>query len=617
MTRLLVLLLFSLLGFSAFANDLDMRKFGQIPILHEGRIKPLDTFARHWLVSVSGKNTYEGGTANKWLVELLFDPHRAYQRPVFNIANPQIVELLGLKWSLKHRYSFFQVSLGLRQQIETINELYQIPEQDLDPMQRQLLDIYLNSLWFFDISRSLSLVLPEFYVENEDVAAKLSVPHKAAFSYIEMVQKQRVLAELVAGIDGAKTPEELTDEEKLLLGLGETLRKLAKDSRTTVLRAVPPQWEREEWLSPWAVLEEGAGSPQTAVYLKVWGELAKAWVEQNVAGWEKHSEQAYKIALNMSGKDGVKVRLQAEYWYNTFSPFKVSCVLYLAVLVCLFFAAFLWRRKAIFVACLLLVSGGVMHLIGLALRVFIMQRPPVATLYESILFVGFVGVLLALFLEVRRKDGVGIFIGAVLGAFLQFLSMRYAASGDSMGMLVAVLNTNFWLATHVVTITMGYGACLVASILGHVYLVRCCFTSSRNALNDLMKSMLGVSLLALFLTLLGTILGGIWADQSWGRFWGWDPKENGALFIVLWLLWLLHGRLTGLINPLAFSVGMVLTNIVVALAWFGVNLLGVGLHSYGFTENIAHNLLLFCGLEISFVVFVLGFIWLRKHRYEG
>ena len=113
--------------------------------------------------------------------------------------------------------------------------------------------------------------------------------------------------------------------------------------------------------------------------------------------------------------------------------------------------------------------------------------------------------------------------------------------------------------------------------------------------------------MGLLFTTLGTILGGIWADQSWGRFWGWDPKENGALLIVPWLLMLLHGRIGGLVKPLGFSSGLVLGNITVALAWFGVNLLAVGLHNYGFTKAIAVNLTIFCVAEAIFAL--IGYVW--------
>ena len=120
------------------------------------------------------------------------------------------------------------------------------------------------------------------------------------------------------------------------------------------------------------------------------------------------------------------------------------------------------------------------------------------------------------------------------------------------------------------------------------------------------------SAVAVFFTLFGTILGGIWSDQSWGRFWGWDPKENGALLIVLWLIMMLHLRIAGLVKPIGFCFGMVFANICVALAWFGVNLLNVGLHSYGFTDNVAMNLFLFILVEFLFGMITYGYI--KKYR---
>ena len=120
-------------------------------------------------------------------------------------------------------------------------------------------------------------------------------------------------------------------------------------------------------------------------------------------------------------------------------------------------------------------------------------------------------------------------------------------------------------------------------------------------LDKIYKNTYILTLVALFFTLFGTILGGIWADQSWGRFWGWDPKENGALLIVMWHLMVLHMRISGIVKPLGYCFMVSLVNIIVALAWFGVNLLNVGLHSYGFTDNVANNLILFIFIELIFV----------------
>ena len=118
------------------------------------------------------------------------------------------------------------------------------------------------------------------------------------------------------------------------------------------------------------------------------------------------------------------------------------------------------------------------------------------------------------------------------------------------------------------------------------------------------------ALIALFFVAVGTVLGGIWADQSWGRFWGWDPKENGALLIVLWLVWLLHGKISHDLNRLYYLAGMTFVSVIVALSWFGVNLLSVGLHSYGFTSEVAYSL----GGFTAFELLVIGglVIWIEK-----
>tara|TARA_B000000557_G_C20430254_1_gene298482 strand:- start:65 stop:535 length:471 start_codon:yes stop_codon:yes gene_type:complete len=140
----------------------------------------------------------------------------------------------------------------------------------------------------------------------------------------------------------------------------------------------------------------------------------------------------------------------------------------------------------------------------------------------------------------------------------------------------------------------------MAGCVGHLYLIQEIRGVNSASLKSIFNNMFGITLLALFFTLFGTILGGIWADQSWGRFWGWDPKENGALLIVLWQLMMIHMRLSGLAKPKEFALGMALNNIIVALAWFGVNLLQVGLHSYGFDDGVARNLFMFIGFEIIF-----------------
>ena len=182
-----------------------------------------------------------------------------------------------------------------------------------------------------------------------------------------------------------------------------------------------------------------------------------------------------------------------------------------------------------------------------------------------------------------------------------------------MGMLVAVLDSNFWLASHVITIILGYAGIVLSGFIGHIYILQQIFKPENKALlKNTFQAVYSIQAFGIIFTFLGTVLGGIWADQSWGRFWGWDPKENGALVILLWSAILFHAKLAGWIKETGMAFGSVVGVIAVSLAWFGVNLLGVGLHSYGFTSGVARSLLIFIAFELLFITAGLVFLTFRK-----
>ena len=180
-------------------------------------------------------------------------------------------------------------------------------------------------------------------------------------------------------------------------------------------------------------------------------------------------------------------------------------------------------------------------------------------------------------------------MAAAVGFASLLVAHHLAGDGDTMEMMRAVLDSNFWLATHVVTITIGYsgtflaGAIAIASTLRQAVRRRTSIRETTKALvvDDLRRS----SASRCFFSFVGTVLGGIWADQSWGRFWGWDPKENGALLIVLWNAIILHARWGGFVRERGIMTMAIFGNVITSLSWFGVNMLGVGLHSYGFMDK--------------------------------
>lgn len=179
------------------------------------------------------------------------------------------------------------------------------------------------------------------------------------------------------------------------------------------------------------------------------------------------------------------------------------------------------------------------------------------------------------------------FVGALLIMFARIYEVSNAA--DTMDPLVAVLDSNFWLATHVTTINIGYAAALVAAILANVWIVmRVCRLSHPSDVpaKALVRMCYGVTCFGLVFAVVGTILGGVWANDSWGRFWGWDPKENGALMICLGQIALLHARFTGWVRDFGFVVWAGIIGMVTVFSWFHVNQLGIGLHSYGFSAGL-------------------------------
>lgn len=603
--RTLIILQILLLALPLAAEKLDHSELASIPVLHDGRIKPLDTFARVNLLLFNGKSSLKGTSALEWLTETLFRPDLGETRKIFNIENPEVVTALSLKQVPKHRYSYNEVSQAMRKILPNIRKLHDKDRKEKTLAQNQLEQLYFKILRYNDLSKSATLILPDFEIRSEKTAKKLALPANQKLTYLAVQRKRREiskLAERIRKID----PTKQNAEEKEIFNLSNRIDWISQDGNSQMLRLIPPLWGESEklWHSLWGIIMVGKGSPKSARYLKAWEKLARAYRKGDATEWEQASQEVNNISQELSAPVARGGAISLEVVYNKLDPFTWSLAIYIFSFIALGLSWMFWPERLRKAAYVLLIVGGSVQLIGMIMRFIIMLRSPVATLYESIIFTAMIAVIIGLAVEFRRKNGMGILIGSISGAIIQFISLGYAADGDSMGMLAAVLNTNFWLAVHVTTIMIGYAACIVGGVLGHVYLVvRFLKPDDEMRLDQLYRNMLGIALVALFFTLLGTVTGGIWADQSWGRFWGWDPKENGALLIVLWLLWLMHGRLANYIKAPGYAAGMILNNIIVAVAWFGVNLLDIGLHSYGFAGNVAINLVMFSVAELLFALF--------------
>jgi ABC-type transport system involved in cytochrome c biogenesis permease subunit len=617
MIRLIAYLLFFTLALGQTFS------YKHIPIQEDGRIKPLDSFARNQLLSFYGKTKltiYEEDKKTKmpaidWFFLLITQNKSIKSIPVFTIGNPDVAEAFNLDWTENHTYSFNQINDGMlfQDNPKIITSILQKNKKTLELIEKQILELYLKRNIFLELYNSASALLPIIQIEDSSIAQLLNVDNMALLSLCQIQIKKN---ELYAKIDNKKNPfyKNLTNEETKIL-----INQLLIDKinfreelfiRSDILKLFPNEMQ-SGWMSPWEILESDINRSNIELILTL-ESLLKTYLNQTPL--KINTLVKYKSIIEDKSNINANLLIR-EVNYNESNLFLWSLIFYLLTLVYLVVITMMnkfntFYKKGSF---LLLFIGFLYHLSGLIIRMTILKRPPVSTLYESIIFVGLIAVLLSLILEVIKKDNVSLFLGAIAGIILHYLSFGYAADGDTFGVLIAVLNSNFWLATHVTTITIGYGTTIIASLVGHLYLIRANLHPKKlNQLKTIYNNMIAMTFIALFFTLFGTILGGIWGDQSWGRFWGWDPKENGALLIVMWLIMLIHLRISGLVKAPGYAFVLVLANITVALAWFGVNLLSVGLHSYGFTDGAALNLLIFIILELCFGLLL--FLRIKKNQ---
>jgi len=592
------LMLFDISGL--YAKDFSEKN---IPIQEGGRIKPLDTYARNQTLAFYGKRkiNHENLSAIDWILDLVIFPEKGLEQKIFNIRNPDIVNALGLEWTNNfHKYSYSEIFPGVQDQLPLIRNIFEKKDEDRDLFENQLIEIYQNVMKYREIASSLSCLLPMFTVYDPGTAKKLHLQPGQFTSYAHIMSHRGSLLDVSQNIL-TKPEESWTDSEREVALLLYSLQQTSTDDFAKALKIIPPEKDDSTglWISPWELLDGRVIEPHQDKILKSMEAYLVARYEKNSVAMTSALE-SYKTGILSSPAERINFSiLEKEIWVNKANLFTVSLIFYLLGVILLGVSWMVQPTLLKNIAYGTMVSGFILHTYGIYLRMVIMSRPPISTLYETVIFVGFVIVLFSVVIEYLRKDGLGIFIGSISGSLLHYIGFGYAADGDTMEMLVAVLNSNFWLATHVTTIILGYGSSLMAGLIGHLYLIEKIRVPKQRAhLKSIYDNMFGVTLIALFFTLFGTILGGIWADQSWGRFWGWDPKENGALLIVLWQLMMVHMRLSGLAKPDRFALGMVLNNIVVIMAWFGVNLLSIGLHSYGFASGIAVNIVIFTIVEL-------------------
>ncbi len=299
--------------------------------------------------------------------------------------------------------------------------------------------------------------------------------------------------------------------------------------------------------------------------------------------------------------------LATEVHYNRTKPFRWAWILYVCGFLALLMSFPLGARAFSLTGTLLVVAGILAHSYGMYLRILISGRPPVTNMYESVIFVSWGAVLFALIFEAVYKARYFAACASALAVIALILADNVPILDGAIQPLVPVLRDNMWLTVHVLTITLGYAAFLLAMGIGHLNLGLYFLAPGRAALLKTLSLFLYRSIqVGTLLLAVGTMLGGVWASYSWGRFWGWDPKETWALIALLGYLAVLHGRMVGWFKDFAMAVGSILGFLLVLMAWYGVNfVLGTGLHSYGFGSGGYAYVGGFVAFEILVIVLAL------------
>lgn len=298
-------------------------------------------------------------------------------------------------------------------------------------------------------------------------------------------------------------------------------------------------------------------------------------------------------------------RIQLELLYYQIRPFQWAWIFYLASGLLWFFL----RGRFSVLASGFFLTGFISHTAGFVIRCYLAGRPPVTNMYESIIWVAWAVVFFSMLLRIvyKYKKDILFVVASWVASFALLVGESFPAVLDpSLSPLVPVLRNNYWLTVHVLTITLSYGAFALAWGLGHVQLFNVAFRPEKWEEKERIAASLYRALqMGVILLTAGTILGGIWANDSWGRFWGWDPKETWALIALLGYLVVLHGRFSGWLSVFGTALGSVLAFLGILMAWYGVNfVLAAGFHSYGFSTGGLPYVLSVVLLDLSFIFFL-------------
>lgn len=597
-------------------QSFDLYEAGKIPVQVGGRVMPLASYARQTLKAMTNKESIPLDeksedirsirsradrksklSAIQWLFEVATDEPELRDLPMFRIDAVDVLTELELERRESKLYSLNELGGQLERWEKIVSDARKKDNKERTFKERKFIELDMRTRQY-----TLAAIAMKRPVPNISSPESFRAQFDAVFPPEQFA---------------AMFPDGDTLEVRRSIGMRELAEKLKQLRSMDAPSIVPPPKEKsnDDSVQPkWTAFALGyfdligsggeTADDQDAPPL-TFETLLEAFADENQPAFNSAIDKHIAAVQTYPVQGYSKSRVWAERWLDSQQPTTIAIILYIVCFVlCLVNFAVNAPRLGQFNWGLLLVAF-LVHTIVVAARVYITGRAPVINLHSSAVFVGWAAVLFGLVVERIFSYGVATAIAAVIGTLTSMVAYYLTlsiGSADTMPVLQAVLDTQFWLTTHVISVSLGYVATILAGFLGIAYLVSSWLGASAQMQRDIYRITYSASCFGILLSFVGTVLGGLWADDSWGRFWGWDPKENGALLIVIWNALVLHARWDGMVKARGFAVLAIFGNIVTAWSWFGTNELGIGLHSYGFTEGTLLWLSIFFGINLLFIV---------------
>ncbi len=518
----------------------------------QGRMKPLDTLAREMSMKVTKSTRFEGRDPLDMLLAFAVQPTYWWSHPVIAVRNPGVKQLIGASPDAKH------VSAA-------------------------------------------SLFENETYMLQDDVEEAHRTPAR-----------------------------ERTKTQQQLISFDERLHMLYLSLQGNTLRLYPvPGDPNKTWLGISEVAERLTPQQKTeydAAFAGLFGGLQSGDQARVLEGIRLTRELQQKY-----GADALPTgaAVKAELILNKLQPFVWSTVPYLvgfAVLMVAFFYGLLkrdakpwvWRHPLYLTGMVLFIAGLSLHAYGYVLRWIASGRAPLSNGHESLLFIALAVGVAGLIFELTSRQAAAGSLGALLTAVVLGVSMM-GTFDPAIGPLVPVL-ASYWLNIHVTIITASYGFLGLSALLGALTLVLFMVEASRRrdfgpAVAKLDRLNVAVMTTGLGMLAIGTYLGGVWANESWGRYWGWDAKETWALVSILVYAAILHFRwIPALRNAFVQAACSLVAISSVVMTYFGVNYFLSGLHSYAAGEAAAVPSWVYIGWVIMFAFIGAGYVAWRSRE---